>query len=278
MSSSPQDKGTSWYSVARLLLKPIVQSLGRVGIDARALLSLRHMPRYYRDLRTFRSLGGTSEKRQAALTDYDEQAGQVRSHYFHQDLLVAGFINATAPDRHIDVGSRIDGFVAHVASFRTIEIIDVRPLEPLEHPQIRFMQADLMDDLKTPSEITDSISCLHAIEHFGLGRYGDPIDPRGHEKGFRNLVRLLKPGGKLYISFPIGERTETHFNAHRIFNPTDILRWPGAGDLTLERFDYVDDSGYLHIEMEVDSTPASLRYGCGIYTFTKGYANTLRNS
>jgi len=28
----------------------------------------------------------------------------------------------------VDIGSRVDGFVAHVASFREIEVFDVRPI------------------------------------------------------------------------------------------------------------------------------------------------------
>jgi|TARA_B110000037_G_scaffold217911_1_gene279885 hypothetical protein len=49
----------------------------------------------------------------------------------------------------------------------------------------------------------DSLSCLHTLEHFGSGRYGDKIDPVGHIKGFQNLVKMLKKNGILYISFPI---------------------------------------------------------------------------
>jgi hypothetical protein len=42
----------------------------------------------------------------------------------------------------------------------------------------------------TPDGYCDSLSCLHALEHFGLGRYGDPIDPRGHEKGITRWRRF----------------------------------------------------------------------------------------
>ena len=38
-------------------------------------------------------------------------------------------------------------------------------------------------------EVCDSISCLHALEHFGLGRYNDPLDPNGHLKGFNNISK-----------------------------------------------------------------------------------------
>lgn len=68
--------------------------------------------------------------------DFKEQSGTATWHYFHQDLLVATFINKAKPARHIDVGSRMDGFVAHVASCREIEVLDVRPLRNTGHDQI----------------------------------------------------------------------------------------------------------------------------------------------
>ena len=172
----------------------------------------------------------------------------------------------------------MDGFVAHVAAFRPIEVIDVRHLATTGHQNIIFTKADLMDEKNSPKEITDSLSCLHAIEHFGLGRYGDPVDPQGHIKGFRNLIAMLKPHGTLYISMPIGLQNEVHFNAHRVFHPRDILSWGKdatsdvaslADHLRLERFDYVDDSGDLHQNVDLMQAPLDVRYGCGIYTFVK---------
>ena len=37
-----------------------------------------------------------------------------------------------------------------------------------------------------------------------LGRYGDPIDPIGDLKAMNNTMKLLKPGGILFLSVPIG--------------------------------------------------------------------------
>ena len=189
-----------------------------------------------------------------------------RGHYFHQDLLVATFIQQAQPQRHIDVGSRIDGFVAHLAAFRPVEVIDIRPLAIAGHERIRFIQGNLMAPDPALRESCDSLSCLHAIEHFGLGRYGDPIDPSGHLTGFQNLVAMLRPGGTLYISFPIGE-SAVHFNAHRVFAPTEVLDW-ARGALELQRFDYVDDAGELHLEQTPERIDVP-HYGCGIYTFRK---------
>ncbi len=109
------------------------------------------------------------------LSDRYDAAGVASGHYFHQDLYVANKIFLANPHRHVDVGSRIDGFVAHVASFREIEILDIRHIESKSR-NIIFKQADLMSEDFSFPEKTPSLSCLHAIEHFGLGRYGDPMD------------------------------------------------------------------------------------------------------
>jgi hypothetical protein len=127
-----------------------------------------------------------------------------------------------------------------------------------------------MNEEGTQSDMTDSVSCLHAIEHFGLGRYGDPLDPNGHLKGYNNIIRMLKPGGTLYISFPIGKTNEVHFNAHRVFHARDIFGWAlDRSCLKLERFDFVDDRDSLHKDFNVIGDDPDVWHGCGIYTFEK---------
>lgn len=221
---------------------------------------------YVQGLRRFQGQGGRVDVRRPMLDDADDNAGAASGHYFHQDLLVATRIFQAAPRRHIDVGSRIDGFVAHVAAFRRIEVLDIRPLKPLVHANIEFRQADLMAGTGVDEAVCDSLSCLHALEHFGLGRYGDPLDPQGHRKGFDNLCRLLEPGGTLYLSVPIGA-SAVHFNAHRVFAPTEPLAW-AQGRLDLVAFDHVDDAGELHLGGD-PSRVSGLDYGCGIYTLKR---------
>jgi SAM-dependent methyltransferase len=241
-----------------------------MGSDPRRLPALRKYPNYRAQYKEFRKLGGTVTHMYPILTDYDAEAGSTDGHYFHQDLLVASLIHRKNPARHIDIGSRIDGFVAHVASFRQIDVMDIRALGNVGHENISFIRADLMDGEGIESGMADSVSCLHAIEHFGLGRYGDPLDPSGHLRGFSNIVRILRPGGTLYISFPIGKSNEVHFNAHRVFHPRDIFGWaPNGGSLELERFDFVDDRGRLHKEFDVKAADIDVSYGCGIYTFVR---------
>lgn len=233
------------------------------------MASLKYKIRFFRELQAYKKAGGKVDKLFPIYSDYKEQAGSATGHYFHQDLLVAGYIAKSNPARHIDVGSRIDGFVAHVAAFRPIEIIDVRQLNSTGHENIRFKQMDLMDSAAVEASICDSLSCLHAIEHFGLGRYGDPVNPSGHITGFSNLLKMLKPGGTLYISFPICDADEVHFNAHRIFRPDSVLSWQSDCKVELLSFSFVDDAGVLHKEVPLASVPAGTRYGCGIYTLRK---------
>lgn len=252
----------------KAILKPFILFLLNLGFDPRKIVSLRFLSRYVRDRMEWKRQGGKITKNHIILFDFSKNAGDDRGHYFHQDLLVAGLIYDNKPKRHVDIASRIDGFVAHVASFREIEVIDLRPLKKSKHKNIKFRQVDLM----RPQEFeqTDSISCLHAIEHFGLGRYTDPIDIDGHNKGITNIINMISKGGRLYISFPIGQKDEIHFNAHRVFNVNTIFEHPLIKkSMKIVRFDYVDDEGELFVNCDVSDVKEKIKFGCGIYTFEK---------
>jgi hypothetical protein len=203
------------------------------------------------------------------LNEFDANLGNFDQAYFYQDLFIANRIFKNNPKKHIDIGSRIDGFVAHVASFRKIYIYDIRPIKINSCKNIQFEQIDFMSEKPFKENSVDSVSCLHAIEHFGLGRYGDIVDPNGHLKGFFNLVQLLELKGTLYISFPVGPQTLTYFNAHRIFHPLDILEWRGVDKLKLKKFSFIgNDKIIKNIDLKKFSM-TNLYVGCGIYEFVK---------
>jgi len=199
--------------------------------------------------------------------DRQASAGETTGHYFHQDLLVAQEVFHRNPRRHIDVGSSVYGFVSHVAAFRPIEVIDIRPLCS-EVPNISFVQADLMEAREISGLSADSVSCLHALEHLGLGRYGDPVNVDGWLYGLRNLSGMTAPGGWLYLSVPISRRPRIEFDAHRVFQPGQITEALAEG-MSVKRFAYVDDDGDLHRDVdwldERMSAGLSLDYGCGIW-------------
>jgi SAM-dependent methyltransferase len=205
------------------------------------------------------------------MLDRFDNAGVMEGAYFNQDLLVAQKIFTRNPTKHIDIGSRIDGFVAHVASFRKIKVFDIRKIESTFH-NIEFEQRDIMNFYPDLEKSCDSISSLHAIEHFGLGRYGDPININGHTIAIENIYHYLKTGGIFYFSVPIGKKQRIEFNAHRVFSLPyllDIFK----DDYELKTFSYVDDSGILFRDIELSTDDIhntfNLHYGCGIFELVK---------
>jgi hypothetical protein len=242
-------------------------SLALAGLDARALVRAgRALPRYAHDLRAYRERcaeRGLAPPRLLdllpALADRDAEAGAISSEYFLADLWAARRISEANPSRHVDVGSRVDGLVAHLLTTREVEVVDIRPLRS-EVTGLRFVQADAttLDGLDTAS--LPSVSSLHAVEHFGLGRYGDPLDPEGHLKGIAALGRVTALDGDLYLGLPVG-KPRVEFNAHRVV-PVELV--PSLlPDFELVEFALVVD-GQLREHTDLADT-AGIRYGCGLY-------------
>lgn len=204
------------------------------------------------------------------INDRFKKSGVASGHYFHQDLLVASRIFVNNPEKHVDIGSRIDGFVAHVASFRKIYVFDIRPIED-NIPNIEFEQVDLMSSAFPLKDYCDSVSSLHTMEHFGLGRYGEGIDYYGHIRGLDNIYKMLKEGGKFYFSVPIGEQ-RIEFNAHRVFSVKYLFKL-FEGKYRIDSFSYVNDEGHLVKDAPMDphniESNYSCNFGCGIFELTK---------
>jgi len=191
--------------------------------------------------------------------DKKENAGYLEFHYFYQDLYVAQLICQNNPTRHIDIGSRVPGFVAHVAAYREIEIYDIRPLNnPI--PNVKFKQFDLMQFNEKDAESTDSISCLHALEHFGLGRYGDPICYDGYLFGFINIHKMLKINGKFYFSVPMGKQ-RIEFHAHRVFSLRYLMELI-TPYYSVESFSYIDDNNVFYENVIISEENVENNYGC----------------
>ncbi len=149
------------------------------------------------------------------------KAGNLNS-YFWQDLWAAKKIYQNAPKEHFDIGSRIDGFIAHILSFGTkVNLIDIRPLK-VTIDNLTFTCADATNLDTIEDDSIESLSALCSLEHFGLGRYGDPIDPDACFKCFAAINRKMKSGGNVYIAVPIGKE-HIEFNAHRVFYASTVV-------------------------------------------------------
>jgi hypothetical protein len=237
--------------------------------------SMRGLFVFLKDFYTIRKQKGKDTKFNfgplyPSLSDRFFKSGKMSGHYFHQDLFVATKIFKNNPIRHLDIGSRTDGFVAHIAVFRKIEIVDIRE-QTSKVKNISFRQADLM---KLPEDMVnafDSISSLHAIEHFGLGRYGDPVDYYGYLKAIDNITIMLQAGGKFYFSVPIGKQ-RIEFNGHRVFSVKYLLEL-FQNNFLLNSFSFVDDDGDFFENVSLSELAINNNYGCnfglGIFELTK---------
>lgn len=257
--------------IRALLLRLYWLMRAQFGMDPiKALRSVQGLPRFVRDYFRFRSGYSGRLELLPCLHDWHEEGGATTLEYFWQDLLVAREIFEARPEKHVDVGSRVDGFVAHVASFREIEVFDVRPIST-QIPGVSFRRADLMQPMEGMRAYCDSLSCLHALEHFGLGRYGDPIDPAGFERGLANMADLLRKGGVFYLSVPIGvERVE--FNGQRVFDPRAMIDLALANALELRELKVIRQGGKVEALSPDEQRLSDLareRYALGVFTFIK---------
>lgn len=235
----------------------------------------QHYEKQYAEFRKLVEKSGSSDfvfgDRHPCLKEANTAGGNAKGHYFHQDLLVAQKIFKNNPQKHVDFGSSVEGFVAHVASYREIEVFDFRPTES-NATNIVFKVCDLMRLDPAMENYCDSISSLHAIEHMGLGRYGDPLNPNGHIDALDNIYRILKPGGRFYFSVPMGLPQRIEYNAHRVFS-LDYLTKLFAERYETVSLSYVDDPGDVHTDiapsMEDINSSYGCRYGCGIFELIK---------
>jgi len=203
-----------------------------------------------------------------------QQSGIASGHYFHQDLYVAHKIFLRRPSLHLDIGSRIDGFIAHLLSFEQPVLIgDIRPLT-IQSRFAHYLEIDITDTVRINSlPKYSSISSLHAVEHMGLGRYGDPINSLGHIQAILNLSSLLTPGGTLYLSFPFSRVSSIEFNSQRLMTLEESRTVFEMANLSVIDFAYVDDRGSLVAVDDLDAIDYDNSYsvlnGCAIFSLVR---------
>jgi hypothetical protein len=186
-------------------------------------------------------------------------------HYIYHPAWATRVLKKLNPKKHIDISSTLH-FCSMISAFIPTEFYDYRPAK-LFLPNLASKKGDLMQ-LPFETGSVESISCMHTIEHIGLGRYGDPIDPTADLKAIRELQRVTEKGGSILFVTPIGKK-KLRFNAHRIYAYQDIVRY--FGDCTLKEFSLVPDN-VMDVGM-LKNPSVSLTnqqdWGCGCFWFIK---------
>lgn len=211
------------------------------GQSASARLArLQEWRRFWSSYRRYSELSGSAaplELLYPCLGD-DTNVTPVEPVYFFQDAWAFEKILASRPDRHVDVGSH-HRFVSFVSKIVPTTMVDVRPLE-VRMESIAFVKGSVLA-LPFPDMILPSVSSICVVEHVGLGRYGDPLDPHGTQKALEELKRVVAPNGNLYVSLPLDDADREYFNAHRAFTEETVLRMLEPFEVVERRYIYGDE-------------------------------------
>lgn len=188
-------------------------------------------------------------------------------HYILHTAWASRKIAEINPKKHTDISSTIN-FCTTLSAFVPTEFYDYRPLQ-IKLSNLNTGKADLTN-LPFRDGSIESLSCMHTVEHIGLGRYGDTIDPNGDIKAMNELTRVLAQGGHLLFVIPVG-KPKLMFNAHRIYSYRQILEH--FKDLKLVEFTLIPEN-HTRGDLITNASEASANnenYGCGCFHFQKNY-------
>jgi hypothetical protein len=184
------------------------------------------------------------------------------AHYVYHPAWAARIVRDINPQLHIDISSTLH-FCTMLSAFIPTRFYDYRPallnLDNLTSESIDLTNLSFEDNSQT------SLSCMHTLEHIGLGRYGDPLDPDGDIKAINELARICAVGGNLLLVVPVG-RKKIMFNAHRIYEPKEFASY--LVNFKIIDFSLITDDGHF-INNATYEQAAEQNYGCGCYWFVK---------
>ncbi len=232
-------------------------------------LWLYKYPGYIRDMIKFKKLSAPNPRFSygslfPCLFDNTKKTG-FDPHYTYHPAWAARVIAQNKPSKHIDISSILH-FSTLVSAFVPVEFYDYRPAE-VRLDNLACKRGDLLN-LPFETNSVESLSCMHTIEHVGLGRYGDPIDPDGDRKAAKELSRVVKPGGTFIFVAPLGN-PRIEFNAHRVYSYKQVIGlFP---DLQLKEFSLVPDDFKTHglIKNADPELVAKQTWACGCFWFVK---------
>jgi SAM-dependent methyltransferase len=186
-------------------------------------------------------------------------------HYIYHPAWAARILAKIRPKKHIDISSTL-AFSTLISAFIPVDFYDFRPAN-IQLSDFEARKADLTA-LPFKNNSVTSLSCMHTIEHIGLGRYGDKLDPNGDLKAIKELKRVLAIGGTLLFVVPIG-KPKIIFNAHRVYSLKQIKSY--FSDLILKEFVLIPDkiNGEYPILNPSEKFCNQQKYACGCFWFKK---------
>jgi len=135
----------------------------------------------------------------------------------------------------VDIGSAGSVLPAMMAAmgYRVI-CFDVREW-PIQYPGLDSRVGDLLNGPLFPPNSIDVFTCISTIEHVGLGRYGDKMQPDGDIQAMTRLREMLKPGGYLVLTVPYGKPAVV-YPAHRIYDANRLEKLTSGFSLVTQKW------------------------------------------
>ena len=186
-------------------------------------------------------------------------------HYVYHTSWAARKVKEINPGFHTDISSSLY-FAGIVSAFVPVKFYDYRPAR-LKLSGVESGVCDLTK-LSFADNSVKSLSCMHTVEHIGLGRYGDAINPDSDIQACKELSRVLAVDGHFIFAVPVG-KPKIEFNAHRIYSYEQVLSlFP---DLKLIEFSIITDTVEQgdFIENADSQLVQSQDYACGCFLFRK---------
>jgi hypothetical protein len=200
----------------------------------------------------------------------DTSSTSFDAHYLYHVAWAVRKVHEIQPKRHVDIASSTNFCTTISATIETV-FIDYRPLE-VTLSNLTCQAGDLSNEDDWADNAFDSLSCMHVVEHIGLGRYGDKLDVHGDLKAMDNLMRMLAPGGRLLFVVPVG-KPAVHFNAHRVYSAAWINDYFASACELLE-FYFIPGPPNLAPVSNCDfAFTEAFPYGCGCFLFRKRTAD-----
>ncbi len=252
--------------VKKMIPRPIKQILKRGQSSFRGLFILNDYLRFKKESQSAtRGFSLSYGDLWPCLNDKTPETDFER-HYIYHVAWAARCVRKIAPQRHVDIASRLF-FPAILSAFVPTDFYDYRPAD-IVLSDLGSYKGDLTNLPFKDNELS-SVSCLHTLEHIGLGRYGDPIDANGDLAAMKELTRVVAPRGNLLIALPMGKEMRIQFNAHRIYTYDALVSY--FPDFTIENFAYIPDESKREAIID-NASPADIKddvMGTACFWFVK---------
>ena len=178
------------------------------------------------------------------------------------------------PGKALNFGSG-GSILSLIAARRGFDVtaIDLLPIAwYYKHPQLQFMQGDLLRE-DFPDDHFDLIINCSVVEHVGLvGRYADTTAAQdGDLEAMQKLARIIKPGKTMLLTIPVGQ--DSVFRPyHRVYGEQRLPRLLEGWTVTQQEF-WAKTTGNVWGQVSEKEAllgkPSEHYYGLGLFSLIR---------